>query len=483
MAGTLRDWSVALLVILISLTCGRAWAQQKSASGKAQAQSPSAAPAKQDSEPPLPSTPKDGFTFVAGGDLLGPWRPRVQLADPVLEQVTEILKSADAGFANLEGNLFDLRSFQGYPAAESGGFEQGGIGGGPLLAAGVARDLKEMGINMVSVANNHALDWSVEGMLETLRNLDEAGVVHAGSGRNRAEARAPAILETTHGRVALIGTASTFMPMAPAGPGGDGKAPRPGLSALRNTPVTLVTENEIAVLRAIATRQGFGISADGKEVTIIPNQATFTGQTFRLSDHTGVTYEVNAEDREEILKAIRAGKQAADVAVFSIHAHETDSGGQEWDQAAAEKLAPADFLPKLFHDAVDAGADIVICHGPHYLRGIEIYKGKPIFYGLGSLFFEMGTGLMGYTWPRIWFDTALAVSKFNGGKVTEVRIYPLSLDTPANGSKPRSQMGTPRLASPADSRRILEWIQRASAPYGTQIQIENDIGVIRVSAP
>src|SRR3546814_15430533 len=48
--------------------------------------------------------------------------------------------------------------------------------------------------------------------------------------------------------------------------------------------------------------------------------------------------------------------------------------------------APPNFLKTLFHDVVDAGADVVVGGGPHSLRGIEIYQGKPIFYGIGVFF-------------------------------------------------------------------------------------------------
>ena len=158
--------------------------------------------------------------------------------------------------------------------------------------------------------------------------------------------------------------------------------------------------------------------------------------------------------------------------MLSIHAHETASGGQEFDAPAAT-LKPADFLRSLFHDAIDSGADVVVTHGPHVLRGIEIYKGKPIFYGLGSLFFELGRD-----WPREWFDSVVAVSEFRGGKVSEVRLYPIVLGGPAE-SRSRLDQGSPRLAMGMDARRILEGLQRQSQAFGTQIRIENGVGLIR----
>jgi poly-gamma-glutamate synthesis protein (capsule biosynthesis protein) len=431
---------------------------------------------QQGTGPPPEATVKDGFTFAAGGDLLGPYHPRFKLEDPALARVARLFQSADMGFANLEANLFDVWEFKGSPAAENGGFEQGGIGGGPILPKAVASQLKAMGILSVSTANNHSLDWGVEGLLETLRNLDEAGVIHAGSGRNLFSARAPAYLDTRGGRVALIGAASTFMPMAPAGAGGgDGrelKAPRPGIAALRTRPIALVTPAEFEALKQVAVRQGNIVDAHDTELTLAPNSAVFIQQTFRVSAEPGLTYEVQSDDRQGILRAIRTGKQSADLAVFSIHAHETASGGQEFD-TPPDTLAPADFMRSLFHDAVDAGADVIVTHGPHVLRGIEIYKGKPIFYGLGSLFFELGRD-----WRREWFDSVVAVSEFRGGKISEVRLYPIVLGTPEE-SRSRLDQGSPHLATGTDARRILEWLQRQSQAFGTKIRIENGVGIIR----
>jgi poly-gamma-glutamate synthesis protein (capsule biosynthesis protein) len=316
------------------------------------------------------------------------------------------------------------------------------------------------------------MDWGVEGLVTTLRNLDEAGVAHAGSGRNLFEARSPAFVETAHGRVALIGSASTFMPMAPAGAGGgDGrllKAPRAGISALRSRPIALVTPAELETLKRIAQRQGKLVDPGDDEVTLAPNEAVFIQQSFRRADHTGMTYELQPDDRSGILKAIRAGKEGADLAVYSIHA---DSGGQEFDVDPA-MLHPADFLTPLFHDAVDAGADVVLTHGPHVLRGVEIYKGKPIFYGLGSLFFVLGTDFR----PE-WYDSVVAAIEFKKAQVSEIRLYPITLGS-ASESRTRDEQGIPHLARGADAARILGALQKQSAVFGTRIVIQKDIGVI-----
>jgi poly-gamma-glutamate synthesis protein (capsule biosynthesis protein) len=442
----------------------------------ASAQAPD--PLSQISRVPILSTIQDGFTLAAAGDLIGPDRPVLALSNPQFAAVVKIFRSADHGFANQEGSIFDLAAFKGYPAAENGG-------GNPLAIPAVARDLKSIGIDMVSKANNHATDWGVEGLQETEKILDDAGIAHAGSGRNRAAARAAAFIETAKGRVALISAASTFTSMSIAGPPGPEVSGRPGISVLRTRRVTLVTAAEMAVLRTITAREGRNPAADAKTISI-------NGQAFRISDQPGITYEMNPYDQFEILKSIRGAKQVSAFAVFAIHAHETASG-------EGDDRRPGDFLPILFHNAIDAGADMAITTGPHVLHGVEIYKGKPIFYGLGSLFFEMEMGealnpdilesinldTRPLTYPEYvrarfpgfpptWFDSVVAVSEFQGGQVKQVRLYPLTLNR-EKGPRPQ---GTPRLVSGADAERILKQLQQDSEPFGTKIRIENGTGVI-----
>src|SRR3546814_3325682 len=82
-------------------------------------------------------------------------------------------------------------------------------------------------------------------------------------------------------------------------------------------------------------------------------------------------------DHAGLLKSVRDAKQASDLTIFTIHAHESPTGMDD------DTPAPPNFLKTLFPDVVDAGADVVVGGGPHSLRGIELYKGKPIFYGIG----------------------------------------------------------------------------------------------------
>jgi hypothetical protein len=96
--------------------------------------------------PPLQAQPHlavpDGFTFAAGGDLIGPYRGFDVDTTPGIPPIAELFRHSDLGFANQEGAIFDSASFHGSAAAENGG-------GTPIYSPQVAKDLRSMGITIV----------------------------------------------------------------------------------------------------------------------------------------------------------------------------------------------------------------------------------------------------------------------------------------------------------------------------------------------
>lgn len=169
----------------------------------------------------------DGFTMVAVGDLIVT-RQLTRSNNRGFEDVLQLFKDADVRFGNMETNILDIRSFKGSPQAEFGGAYHVSV---PALGP----DLKAMGFNLLSYANNHTLDWGVEDMRETCRALDQLDIVYAGVGENLAQASAARFLDTMRGRVALVSSASTFTPLSRAAdPAGDAPG-RPGLNTLRLT--------------------------------------------------------------------------------------------------------------------------------------------------------------------------------------------------------------------------------------------------------
>jgi poly-gamma-glutamate capsule biosynthesis protein CapA/YwtB (metallophosphatase superfamily) len=440
-------------------------------------------PVPRDAARELATSVADGFTVASVGDLIIA-RPISHHRDDAFTAVASVLRQADITFGNFEGSAFDIRQFTGHPQAEFGGVWIIGV-------PEVAGDLRSLGFDFVSRANNHAADWGVEGMRLTSDALDKAGVVHAGVGDHRAAARAGRSIDTPKGRIGLVSMASTFTPlsraMAPVG-----EAPgRPGVNALRTTRSSLITRDEMRVLRKIRDEQPPG-SVRVPEPDD-PDELRLFGISYRVGDRRGFTYRMDPVDRDEILKSIRATKQMSDFVIATIHAHEPGNWSEE----------PADFLPELAHAAIDAGADQFVGHGPHQLRGIEIYKGKPIFYSLGDFVFQLDLlepvamdlyeqfkmdpakvtdaefnamwNVRTFTGEH-WYESVVAVSRFDRGQLSEIRLHPVDLNYAARGAN----RGVPRAAAPAVAQKILERLQRLSQPYGTTIAIEQNVGVIRV---
>lgn len=428
----------------------------------------------------------DGFSFAAGGDLIGPNQTLGGMPDPGLEAVARHFREADLGFANMEGALFDLAGFKGWQAAETGG-------GYPIAPAAVARDLRSLGITLVSKANNHATDWGTEGLVATLESLRAAGVAEAGAGMTLAQARAPVYLRTRHGLAALVDTASTFPPMSVACPlpnerYGPSARGCPGISALHVREVHLLPYAQfdrlrtlLGGLRVTSLQQSWSGELESQRAGQGITDLMVGDTVFRSAPAPGVTWEMNPQDFHAVIASVREARDRANFVLFSIHAHEitpypSPSQGDDNDTAR-----PASFEPALFHAAIDAGADAVVRNGPHVPGGIEIYKGKPIFYSLGSLFFEFG-GTRSYKVPGgplirfadAWFQTFVPVTTYRHGEVSEIRLYPMVIES----SHARTD-GRPRPADAAQARQILDRIQALSAAYGTRMKIENGVGIIR----
>jgi len=428
---------------------------------------------------PVPSTPIAGdFSLAAVGDLIY-LRPMLATLEKQAPDMLRILRGADVTFGNFETTALDLATFKGSPQAESGGTWM-------LADPGVPKEVAAMGIDIVGHANNHATDWGVEGMIETLKLLDAAHLVRAGTGRTMAEARAPAYYDGPQGRVALVSATTTFTPMSPAA---DplGRVPgRPGANTIRSTEVGQVSEADLAVLaRITGTKPGAPVRIKGRDFRAV--EAPTTPMT--------IGYDLNPKDLAANLLAVRQARQNGNFVVFSLHNHEPGNASQ----------TPADFAPGLAHQIIDAGADVYMGHGPHQLRGIEIYKGKPIFYSLGNfammnnslddvpadMFDQFGVTPGSVTTPELLqarnaksfsdpnlYESVIATTHFRDGRLTEVRLYPIDLGVTATGAA----RGVPHMADTATGARILERLQRLSEPFGTRIDIVKGVGIIRITA-
>jgi poly-gamma-glutamate synthesis protein (capsule biosynthesis protein) len=429
----------------------------------------------------------DPFTLASVGDVII-IRPASQLNDPGLQSAIKVVRDADVGFGNFESLIRDERTFDGP------------LGGSMVGTKEVAADLKAMGFKLMNRAGNHLMDSGQEGIFETARLMDQAGLVYAGFGRNLDEARAPRFVETPKGRIGLVGMygetgagqsrlAATYRVGITGG--------RPGLNPVNLTRAITVTPDHLALLKRV--KDGVFEHRNEYSNAVRPpagdtaNAVEFFGTTYKAGSKPGeLTYAMNARDLQDNLKSIKNGKEYADFMIATIHAHQGDSVLQ----AFLFEDHPPDFLVELAHASIDSGADAFVGHGPHILRGIEIYKGKPIFYDLGEFFREWdwscdcnftpngdvtqaenvvrGLEARGVV-EAINYESAIAVSKFDKGQLQEVRIYPIW----ARHDGPLSRRGLPMTAPPEIAQRILLRLQKLSEPLGTKLAIEGNVGVIR----
>jgi len=431
---------------------------------------------------PQRNTGTDGlFTMAITGDSiitqrLSPYK------EPEFLSMVELIRNADVGFTNLEMLLHD---YEGYPSAQSGGTY---MRADPIMA----KELVWAGIDMVARANNHVGDYSPESMRTTTKHLDAAGIVHAGVGENLQQAREPRYLESADGRVALISCSSTFPPHSAAGKQRSDVGGRPGLNPLRFQTRYIVDQPTLDSLRKTLT--GLGL-APGQN----PNQLQFMGNTFVAGPAFAVEQNPNAQDVAEIVESIKDAKALSDYVVVTIHAHEGKPG---------DRLTPAAFLPKFAHAAIDAGADMFVGHGPHVLRGIEIYKGKPIFYSLGDFIFQNETVLRlpadnyeplglnpddrvsefnarrynndttGFPVDRMIWESVIAIPTFRDGKLIDLKLHPIGLGF----GLPAGRRGRPKLADEALAKKIMDDLIKVSQPFGTTIDYRNRIGTVRIPA-
>jgi poly-gamma-glutamate synthesis protein (capsule biosynthesis protein) len=493
---------ILALAAIVSFFVGKEALAQKAPEKKAFKFDPKRPP-----EAELKTSIQDGFTLAAVGDCIIA-RPLSQVRDPRFTALIQILRDADAAVGNCETSFIDIRQFKGSPQAETGSWYL-------IAPVDVAKDLKLMGFDLMSRANNHVMDWGLEGMRETSYWLDQAGIVHAGCGENRALARAPRYFESDKGRIGLVSMGATFTTLSQSMPP-LGQAPgRPGMNAIKTKRTTIVPPEVMKALVHLRDSMRSARKAAGGEIEQesppqesqsagkLPETLTLLGQHFKLGDRFAYTYEMDPIDFNENLKNVRQGKQFSDFLLAAIHNHESGVGPDE----------PGDFHIKLAHAVIDAGADAFIGSGEHRLRPIEIYKGRPIFYSLCDFFWDdkqepfaadyyeqyredlkaafgdpdkatdadLAIVLNSLDWgspteDNLAFQSVIALNKYEGGQVREIRLYPVDL---GYGLK-FTESGIPRVPAPEMAQRILKRLQKMSEPYGTKIDIEENIGIIRV---
>lgn len=433
----------------------------------------------------------NNLTLALTGDSMITRRV-VPTRDPRARAVIEHIRSADIAFTNFESLPND---FRGDPSAQSGGTH--------MAAHGWTIDeIADMGFDLVGAATNHALDYSVAGLLAAMENFQQRGMPYAGVGRNMAEARMPVYVDSPAGSVGMVACCSTFARGQEAAEQRPEIQGRPGLNPLRYSTTHEITADQMETLRQIAA--ALGVEQQRQERIALgfahppddPDIFPFFDVNFRVAGQPAMRREPNQADVDAIATWVREAKMRADIAILSLHAHEQGKTKED----------PADFIITFARRMIEAGADMVVGHGPHLLRGMEIHQGRPIFYSLGNfiaqndLVYKLPADA--YTRfrvdpsktpaeiartrsrndtagfpadPRYW-ESLMPICRYQDGQLTEIELLPLDL---LHG-QPSHVRGRPHLAEGNHATAILERFAELCEPFGAEFAIDGERATVKL---
>lgn len=273
--------------------------------------------------------------------------------------------------------------------------------------------LRELGVNVLALSNNHIGDLGPEGVMGAIGAVRERGFAFAGAGRSIVEAAAPGFLAVPAGRVALI-----------AGASGGGQRAGPPDSALAGM-------NEI--------RRNREEPAKG----------------------------LHPDDVARVLADIRAAARAADFVIVYHHDH-------LW---GADMQATAPWKREWARACIDHGAHVFVSHGAPLLHGIELHRGRPIFYGLGNLVFHTRTK-PGHYPPTVW-QSVVVEGTLAGAEWQRLTITPIVLNESGESASTFLQTrGMPSPAAGREAAEILSRLSEMSAAFGTQLEIKGDTATV-----
>ncbi len=305
--------------------------------------------------------------------------------------------------------------------------------------------IRAAGYDVVSFAGNHCFDFGREALFDTLDHVRAAGLAVCGAGANIAEARAPAIIEHEGARVAFLAYSSIL----PQGYRASGD--RPGCA-----PMWAHTHYE----------------------QIDYDQPGTPARVHTFPD---------ARDLAALKADVAAARAQADVVAVSIH----------WGVHFVPSVI-ADYQRAVAHVAIEAGADAILGHHPHILKGIEVYRGKPIFYSLGNFAIEQPQAFNADILKSESFKHLMALNpaidplrlfvgppdsqmsmiarlEVEDGRIVGACFQPVMI---SDGSEPHVlAAGDPRFA------RVADYVAQVGAEQGLAVRFKRDGDWISISSP
>lgn len=312
------------------------------------------------------------------------------------EYMLPTLRNADLRLLNLEGPFAGTSKDPNSPDIPH-------KSGWAHSAPDQVKALTHAQIDAVGVANNVTYPW--QALLRSLEVLDAAGIKHSGGGKTKEEAHQPVIIERKGIKTGFIQYTSLYWPYNHAS-----EENKPGVAGLKvstwyQSPPNLDKPGQPPIVLTIV---------DEKALKTLKND-------------------------------ISSLKEKTDIVIASFH----------WGVSDTSELVS--YQRTLAQAAIDAGADLVMGHGPHVFQPIEIYKGKPVFYCIGNSVFDW------YKKKDNDLDGLLLRVTAKKTGITGISMVPLS----------RDKNNLPVLLDPNSGRgaTLYEQLVRLSKPSGTSLGI------------
>ncbi|MEE4450798.1 CapA family protein [Novosphingobium resinovorum] len=473
-----------------------------------------ARPVRAQGKPTKSAGANKGFTLSAMGEAMVGRRFAAD-DNPEFLALVKQLRESDVGYCHLETNLADDDELSYAPRGSAGA-------SGYLVTDGdTAKDFAWAGIDVMSTGMNHSFDWGPEGILATIRHCHDAGIACAGTGKNLEVARAPAYFMNEKGRMAMVSVSSGNSPFEWAGLPKGAVPGRPGVNPLRVLTTIEVPKAAADQMKDTAQKAGIMSKAAAAKPNFtmgggaVSGSNGFSGTQFAEGTEYAIHSQSHPADLKGNLRSVAEARAQADY-VMVAHHNSTSEGARSQD--------PSEFVVDFARKSIDAGADVYFGHGWHSFVGIEIYKGKPIIYGMGSMFvqsnfmsrvpadqyesygfdmdqlttFNMASENLHPGGGSDWGWSALYQLRYDNNllqgrsKLVEIVLYPVECGWDYSQNPPKKYRvvgvgdheyvaGSPRLATGASGAKILEMLKAVNARRNTAMTIRNGVGVITVA--
>ena len=419
--------------------------------------------------------------FAFTGDCIATFEPKNEYFKD--NKIIKLLKNCDFVSGNLEMVISGNNAFASTYC------------GGEWLTIDEAdfEIIKKYGFSYLNTANNHTMDYSYIGMKLTNDILDKNRILHSGSGQDLQDAEKAVYKKIGNEIVALISCTASGDDASRAGYSTKNMPGRPGVNMLRHSEVIYATPEQLKVIDEIANQTALNarfLKSVKMGIHTLDHKIHRLGITqFVEAEKAEKKTYCNKEDVERILKEVqKAQKNGADYIIMNAHSH---------DIKGATDDTPDDYFVEFAHRCIDEGVTMFIGTGTHQLKGIEVYKNRPIFYSLGDFIFadeylkywssdftekfgiqydisseelwnfRSRNKTTGLEFDEMNYNSIIPIVELFEGKINRLYLYPIELGFDEKNGKSK---GYPYLAEDDKKIKITERIKELSKVYGTRFE-------------